>query len=63
MPQIKVRISPDGNSTIETTGFTGTDCLRETMELERALGAKTRDTMTAEAGRSSASANIQRAGN
>ena len=48
MKQIDVIIDEAGNPTIETSGFAGGECARETASLEKALGAKTKDTRTAE---------------
>jgi hypothetical protein len=41
MKSINVTFDADGNSVIETTGFVGAACLKETAALEHALGAKT----------------------
>jgi hypothetical protein len=41
--QIKVKISPDGDVTIEAVGYSGTDCERATDRLERALGLRNRE--------------------
>jgi hypothetical protein len=43
MKSITVTFDGDGNSAIETTGFVGTACLKETVALEQALGKKTKD--------------------
>tara|TARA_R110000751_G_scaffold75768_3_gene152494 strand:+ start:335 stop:523 length:189 start_codon:yes stop_codon:yes gene_type:complete len=48
MKSINVTIDAVGNIAIETTGFSGAACLSETAELERALGAKTREVNTRE---------------
>ena len=48
MKSINVTFDNDGNSTIETTGFTGTACLKETAALEQALGATAKRTPTRE---------------
>jgi len=45
---IAQEVDEAGNVSIETKGFTGSDCIKETMELERALGRKTGDMKTAE---------------
>ncbi len=37
-----------GSASVETKGFSGTECLAETMELERALGKVASSTPTAE---------------
>ena len=42
MPQIKVTISPSGETKIETIGFTGDACKKATSSIEAALsGSKT----------------------
>ena len=38
----------DGKAVVETKGFRGASCLKATEELERALGATTKDVKTAE---------------
>jgi hypothetical protein len=48
MKQIDVIIDETGNPTIHTSGFTGGECAKETAALEKALGAKTKDTKTPE---------------
>ena len=48
MKSINVTFDADGNSTISTTGFTGTACLKETAALEQALGATAKRTPTRE---------------
>ena len=48
MKSINVTFDADGNSTISTTGFTGTACLKETAALEQALGATAKRTATRE---------------
>lgn len=48
MKTIDVNIDPNGNPTIETSGFSGGECATETAALEKALGAKTKDTKTPE---------------
>ena len=48
MKTIDVIIDDKGNPTIETSGFTGGECATETAALERALGAKVKDTKTPE---------------
>ena len=60
---ILVDIAPDGSTQIETRGFVGTECLKETADLERKLGAKISDAPTPEAFKAPmASANKQTAG-
>jgi len=48
MKEIIVTIDAQGNTVITTKGFVGTECLKETAEIEKALGAKTSDTRTRE---------------
>ncbi len=48
MKRIEVLIDETGNPTIQTSGFAGTECAAETAALEKALGAKTKDTKTAD---------------
>lgn len=45
---IKMQISPEGEIKITTSGFKGTECLKATAALEKALGKKTSDQPTAE---------------
>jgi len=47
-PTIDVLISPQGESWIETHGFTGPACREATQALEAALGLKQSETLTAE---------------
>jgi hypothetical protein len=51
-----------GAATVETEGFTGTDCLKETAALEKALGATTGDVKTAEYRRTAPAARHVRQG-
>lgn len=48
MKTIDVIIDSNGDPKIETSGFSGGECSVETAALERALGAKTKDTKTPE---------------
>lgn len=45
---ITVTVSPQGESRLETSGFTGGQCLLATWELERALGQRQHERMTSE---------------
>jgi hypothetical protein len=47
MKEIIVTIN-NGEAEIRTSGFSGGDCLKATMAIEKALGKKTADTATAE---------------
>ncbi len=49
MPRvIEVIVSPQGETTIQTKGYAGTECLQASKFLEQALGIVTRDHKTAE---------------
>ena len=45
---IKVVISPQGETTLHTRGFSGGDCLQASKFLEQALGVAAADQKTAE---------------
>jgi hypothetical protein len=45
---IEVTVSPTGETTVQTKGYTGTDCLQASKLLELALGVVTSDRKTAE---------------
>jgi len=40
MKTVKVTFDEKGNATIETSGYSGGECMSETAELEAALGKK-----------------------
>jgi hypothetical protein len=46
--QIQMHVTPEGEITITTSGFKGSECLKATAALEKALGKKTSDQPTAE---------------
>jgi hypothetical protein len=49
MPRIiEVTVSPQGETTIQTKGYSGGDCLKASKFLEQALGAVASDTKTPE---------------
>lgn len=49
MPRIiEVLISPQGETTVQTKGYSGGDCLQASKFLEQALGVVSRETKTAE---------------
>lgn len=48
MKTITVTVSPTGDTTVATKGFTGTQCKDATRQLEQALGTVVSDTPTAE---------------
>lgn len=49
MPRIiEVEVSPTGDTTIQTKGYAGSDCLQASRFLEASLGVTTADRKTAE---------------
>ena len=46
--RIEITVSPEGVTSIKTSGFTGTSCRDATRELERALGISSRETLLPE---------------
>jgi hypothetical protein len=49
MPRvIEVIVSPTGESTVQTKGYSGGECLKASQFLEQALGVKTNDRHTPE---------------
>ena len=48
MPQIKITIATNGDTTVETKGFKGKSCLAATKKLEEALGTSVSRTPTKE---------------
>jgi hypothetical protein len=57
---IEVVVAADGSSRIETKGFAGGQCRQASEQLERALGLRTAETLTAEFYQSQAvSANVR----
>ena len=45
---IEVVVSPTGETTVQTKGYAGADCLQASRFLEQALGVTTADRQTAE---------------
>ncbi len=45
---IEITVSPEGATTIKTSGFTGASCKDATKELERALGVASRESLLPE---------------
>jgi hypothetical protein len=45
---IEVKVSPTGDVTIQTKGYTGNDCLQASRFLEQALGLSLSETRSAE---------------
>ena len=46
--QIEITVSPEGATSIKTTGFTGGSCRDATRDIERALGVAGRETLLPE---------------
>ena len=45
---IEIVVAPDGQTRVETRGFTGSECRRGSEFIERALGQQTSEMLTAE---------------
>ena len=45
---IEITVSPEGATSIKTTGFTGSSCRDATRDLERALGVSGRESLLPE---------------
>ena len=45
---IEIIVAPDGKSRVETKGFSGAECRQASELIEKALGARTDETLTAE---------------
>jgi hypothetical protein len=45
---IEITVSPEGVTSIKTTGFTGSSCRNATRDLEHALGVSGRETLLPE---------------
>ena len=48
MKIIEITVSPDGETKVETRGFTGGECREASRFVEQALGRRTAETLTAE---------------
>ena len=48
MKIIEIIVSPQGQTRVETKGFAGADCQQASEFLEQALGARSREVLTAE---------------
>jgi hypothetical protein len=48
MKLIEVTVSPAGETTVQTKGFTGAECRDASRFVERALGARTAEALTQE---------------
>jgi hypothetical protein len=46
--KIEITVSPEGATSIKTTGFTGSSCKDATRDLERALGVAGRESLLPE---------------
>jgi hypothetical protein len=45
---IEIVVSPEGQSTVQTRGFSGRTCQEASKFIEQALGTKVQETLTAE---------------
>jgi len=48
MKTIEIIVAPDGETKIETRGFTGSECQQASRFIEQALGQKIAESLTAE---------------
>jgi hypothetical protein len=48
MKTIEITVSPQGETSIQTKGFEGSDCREATKTLEAALGRSVQETLTSE---------------
>ena len=62
MPTITVRVSPTGETVIETTGYRGNACQHATRQLEAALGKVEAETRKPEFFQATSTSQHQRAG-
>ena len=46
--KIEITVSPEGATSIKTTGFTGSSCKDATRDIERALGVSGRESLLRE---------------
>jgi hypothetical protein len=46
--RIEITVSPEGATSIKTTGFTGSSCKDATRDIERALGVSGRESLLPE---------------
>jgi hypothetical protein len=46
--KIEITVSPEGATSIKTSGFTGSSCKEATRDLERALGVSGRESLLPE---------------
>lgn len=59
MKTIEITITPSGETTVETKGFSGSECREVSRFLETALGAKSTETFTSEFYENRSQAGIQ----
>ncbi len=45
---IEIVVNPKGEATVQTTGFSGSECREASRFVEQALGRRTAETLTAE---------------
>ena len=57
---IEIVISPDGKARVETKGFAGAECQQASRFIERALGQRTGEQLTAEFHQQVASDQVRR---
>jgi hypothetical protein len=48
MKTIEITVNPKGEATVQTKGFTGGECREASRFVERDLGSRTAETLTAE---------------
>ena len=63
MKTIEITVAPNGQSTVETKGFTGSDCREVSRFIEQAIGQQTGEILKAECHQSAiAQQQIQQSG-
>lgn len=60
---IEIIVTPDGQSRVETKGFTGSECRQASQFIEQALGKQTIEQLTAEFHQSASQQQNQQTGN
>jgi hypothetical protein len=56
---IEILVAPDGKTTVQTQGFTGSSCRDASRFLEQALGQRTTEQLTAEYHQTDVSQSVQ----
>ncbi len=56
---IEIIVAPNGETKLETIGFTGSDCRTASLGLEQALGLRTRESLTTEFHQSSSATELE----